>query len=739
MGGGKGEISITGSGTSPVSEYSEMSNVLPTDFPVFEDGAGEVETMPPGGWVDDGGPPWYYEFTNTLSDFDYFGFSLYAFFFNRVDSVGELAADGDYYIDFATNRVYIYGVAGSAPAFEGYCHMAEAQVEVTGDGPTALVEDFYDTPMNGVGVIRLGSLRPTYRVPETNLSTAIDAVTTLRFSNGIVYGFAHNSTSDNAYNQTPSRKGRGGFYYSEDDGATWSRSGHTVPGWEENGIDSEYYDQWLNGAPVRYPYPNPSPPPNELYYTWNLGGSEVSYCGVSELSVITNSTNFNTPTQGVGFMPMSSDGAFGLFFTTRTVGHIHMTGKFALSGTDVVFVPAQSYGRYWHTTPQIPYHLRKPSMTSDGYFSGNSMSLRAVCRDARAIIDPLAYGGYVYGITSNKEVVRFLFDGESYFYGAPSEVIKLSTLSGNSSSTNRITSTYDPLTDTMWLHAFTYITFTGGWGFRYHRSSDGGFTWSSVNFAQTHDPDWGSSNWRYDGEAKHMNNIQILVSPDCRNLFMSTYHQESFGFLSYRWVSSHLWRSTDHGVSWDKLSQGRPFDTGSGTGTQGWSRGADGYYRTPGNLFISFLGEAGATPPTVFYIICNQYVYGNIYRFETNLTGSHAGALDSITFPAFNEEPHINGNPDEYGGWRRQYSLTGNPNGDIFLDDHSPRYNESILPCGFHRQGTSVQKINDYFYRTGGYGKHKYLDAGCNNYGSSPYDRGDYIEFSIAPIDATTR
>ena len=133
MGGGKGEISITGSGTSPISEYTRMDTVLPADFPVFEDGAGEVEVMPPGDWVNAGGPPWYFEFVeNTLSDFDYFGFSLYSFFENEVSSVGALAADGDYYMDFSANRVYIYGYLGVAPAFEGYCHMAEEQFEVTG-------------------------------------------------------------------------------------------------------------------------------------------------------------------------------------------------------------------------------------------------------------------------------------------------------------------------------------------------------------------------------------------------------------------------------------------------------------------------------------------------------------------------------------------------------------------------------------------------------------------------------
>ncbi len=144
--GGKGDIDIdiTG-GADPRDDYARVSDALPIEWVTFGDGAGDVELMVFGNWVNDGGPPWYYTFTTlTMSDYDYFGFSLYLFFQTKVGSIGALATDGDYFLDISANRVYIYGLTGSAPTADGYCHMAPEQIEWETTGPISMYEDRAD-------------------------------------------------------------------------------------------------------------------------------------------------------------------------------------------------------------------------------------------------------------------------------------------------------------------------------------------------------------------------------------------------------------------------------------------------------------------------------------------------------------------------------------------------------------------------------------------------------------------
>lgn len=760
--GGKGDFDFDVSGgAEPRDDYIPMAEALPIDFPVFEDGAGEIEefvTSGAGQNIFYSDPYWYFQSTFTFSTTPgtdgYFGFSDTVHYIppQRKNSLGDVLIEGDHYIDFTNNRVYSWGGVGSPdpgsqPINTTFVHMCERQFTVSGAGQIVLLEDHYEE-FGGMGAKRIGSFRPTYRTDGDVNTAALHSQQVLNFLNGRCYGFAANSLSRNQWNVTPSRAGRGGFYYSEDDGETWHRStGFSTKGppWRPQAPSYEG-DQGLNNEPVERDL-DAGDPGFPGVYQWNLTGSEIPYGGVEDITNITNATQYNTPTGPIGFMPMSGDGTFGMFFSKKTPGTFYTTGELTFPGLDVV--DAQSYGKGWRAHPQIPYHASKKSLLGNGVISGNSMRLLAVCRDARTLVDPITYGGNVFGITREREVIKISVDATVWLGGSPT-VTKQYVLPGIASDAQSITSTYDPLTGKMWLHAFTRWNNLGGsgtFGFYYSRSDDEGLSWTTINFPAVHDPWWGHGNWRYDGEAKHAHTLQFLVSPESQTLWVSMYSQVSFGFLSYRYVASHIFRSIDHGVTWDKLSAGAPFDTGSGTGTQGWSRGADGFFRTPGWLSTVFLGDPLEAPPTEFYIFADQWQFTNIFHFKVNYTGAHGAALDSITFPSFEEEPHIAGNPDIYGGFKYRgwiIEFSGSNQGDTFLDDHSPNYDGTTgeLPCGFQKQGATVQKMNDYYFRSGGFGKHYTLGAagrptGCDQYNANEWDRGDYVEFSILPLDAT--
>lgn len=219
--GGKGDIDIdiTG-GADPRNDYVSIADVLPAEWAEFPDGAGDVEEMLSGNWVDAGGPPWYYEFTElTMSDYDYFGFSLYLYFQVEVGSIGALAADGDYYLDFTNNRVYIYGYGG-APAADGYCHMCPEQIEVSGTGP--LVDAYYE---------QTGVLYPSGpKSISMTSSFAHKAQWLFRWpENGNLLAYIIHPISvtnwwplDTPMQFEPSTSHYFAIWWSDDDGATWN-------------------------------------------------------------------------------------------------------------------------------------------------------------------------------------------------------------------------------------------------------------------------------------------------------------------------------------------------------------------------------------------------------------------------------------------------------------------------------------------------------------------------------------
>ena len=131
--GGKGELTLERAPTEPFDEYAHMSDVLPDDFPVFDDGAGEVEEIPSS--LPDDGTLFYFQSSYTFDDlpgFDgYFGFSNDTTYHNRVSSYGDVLAAGDYYIDFTTNRVYSYLDNFSLT----YVHLCPRQISISGAGP----------------------------------------------------------------------------------------------------------------------------------------------------------------------------------------------------------------------------------------------------------------------------------------------------------------------------------------------------------------------------------------------------------------------------------------------------------------------------------------------------------------------------------------------------------------------------------------------------------------------------
>ena len=145
--GGKGEIDVGGhGGTEPRDDYVHMSDILPDDFPVFPDGAGEVEEYFTSGGsqnVFSDGTYWYFQSSFDFDTFPqsdgFFGFSNDVVYADRVNTLVEVVTLGDYFLDFVNDRVYSYRNPGDPPSTQPptgmFVHMCERQITIFGAGP----------------------------------------------------------------------------------------------------------------------------------------------------------------------------------------------------------------------------------------------------------------------------------------------------------------------------------------------------------------------------------------------------------------------------------------------------------------------------------------------------------------------------------------------------------------------------------------------------------------------------
>lgn len=213
--GDKGDFDIGGTGGgTPRDDYVQMNVVLPADFPTFEDGAGEIEEIPAG--LPDDGTLYYFQSSfvfNTFPGTDgFFGFSNDVFYNNKVDSYGEVVASGDYFIDFATDRVWSYDNTTSP----SYVHICERQIEITASGPLIIRSITMVAEIDGADLQRWGadqdgdypSFYPEYK----------DNIT----DNAKFARMSYLPGNEDLYTCYWSGNDGGQYYFSDDGGRTWT-------------------------------------------------------------------------------------------------------------------------------------------------------------------------------------------------------------------------------------------------------------------------------------------------------------------------------------------------------------------------------------------------------------------------------------------------------------------------------------------------------------------------------------
>lgn len=213
--GGKGDFDISGSGgADPRDEYAPMNEVLPSDFPYFEDGAGEVEEIPGGLPTDTG--LYYFQSSYTFNSFPgtdgFFGFSNDVTYAERKNSLGAVLAAGDYFIDFISNRVYSYMDNFST----SYVHLCEAQIEFESDGPIAIPEERVEL----IGFLNTDITDETFGGGRT----LPNYIATHNYGDGIVLAWFHSWSSTGFPDHS-------GFYRSEDGGQTFTQLSVANEGW----------------------------------------------------------------------------------------------------------------------------------------------------------------------------------------------------------------------------------------------------------------------------------------------------------------------------------------------------------------------------------------------------------------------------------------------------------------------------------------------------------------------------
>ena len=695
--GDKGQLEITGSGTSPISEYAHMSTVLSDEFPVFEDGAGEVEEMLSGNWINDGGPPWYYPFTTiTLSDFDYFGFSLYLYFTNEVSSIGALAADGDFFLALGTNRVYIYGYLGGAPAADGYLHACADQFIVEGAGPLAMPEQGYPPGISGIrkiGDLHNGTLKYT-GIKNIHLHKL----------GSKVHAFGEGSHNDADWDQ--GETDRLGFFYSDDSGETWNWS-----------------SQWLRNQPITWaqPFPDPDKILDANEYDVPLGDTPIN---------IGNATSYLTQTGGHGFMPMSADGTLMIY---GVLGSANETFFFTPDG-----------GASWKKAAHTHTYAFKDSY--DLPTPGDRFEPQGMCRDASVIVDPspITGKGWVFYIldrrtspnncitkvdlAANKTEIPPLFlafwDYEPGIVSWTGSDGSARTIQASGSVfTGRpwwISSTYDAVAAKTWLHVLTLHT---DGHFRYYRSDDEGVSWGGVLFQATHDPNYvasGGNNEQRGLRSGYTPNL--MISPNCQDLWMVlTYGETNGPFTDYG--SNHIYRSLDHGVTWDKFSEGI---SGDHPFAKGMTRGSGGFLnaQSPGSVQLLFLNSSHDE----FILKRSKWYFEEFTYWRVNRTGTHSGALEEATDITIDERFYFN--YFHAGGSSPMWGA-----GNLGTD----------LACGYASGNRGWQVLNDNYFMapnradfSSNFGGYNCINSWHSNGALlNPYARGGIVEISVLPTDAT--
>ena len=694
--GGKGDIdiSITG-GAEPRDDYARVSDALPLEWATFEDGAGEVELMEFGNWVNDGGPPWYYPFTVlTLSDYDYFGFSLYLFFQTEVSSIGALAADGDYYLDKTNDRVYIFGYLGGAPTADGYLHACADQFIVIGGGPLEMPEQGY--PPGEVGIRKIGDLHNGV-LKFTGIKNIL-----LHALGSKVHAFGEGSKNDADWDQ--GETDRLGFFYSDDGGETWTWS-----------------NQWLYRQPITWrQFPGPDQIIDANEYDIPLDKTPIN---------VGNATSYLTQTGPYGFMPMSADGTLMIY------------GVLGSSNETFFFTP--DGGVNWRKAAHTHTYTYKDSY--DLPTPGNRFEPQGMCRDASVIVNPSPTTGkaWVFYVldrrqapnnlitkidlaASKVEIPPLFLAFWGYLPGSDasfaSDGSARTIQASGSVFTGRpwwITSTYDTVAGKTWLHVMT--KHTNGFIY-YYRSDDEGVSWSGVPFQSTHDPNYVASGGNNEQRGlRSAYTANLLISPNCQDLWMVvTYGEQNGPFTDYG--SNHIYRSLDHGVTWDKLSAGI---SGDHPFAKGMTRGSGGFLnsQSPGAIQLMFINDSYDE----FILKRSKWYFEEFTYWRVNRTGSHAAAIEEATDISIDERFYFNFFHSGGGGpiWG-----AGNLGTELACGYASGNKGWQVLDQ-YHFMAPNRADFSDSF---GGYNCTNSWHA--NGALLNPYTRGGVAEITIAPSDA---
>jgi len=211
------------------------------------------------------------------------------------------------------------------------------------------------------------------------------------------------------------------------------------------------------------------------------------------------------------------------------------------------------------------------------------------------------------------------------------------------------------------------------------------------------------------------------MSPNSIDLWMIlSYGEQNGPFTDY--ASNHIYRSLDHGVTWDKLSEGI---SGDHPYAKGMTRGAGGFLnaQSPGRPQLLFINDSYDE----FVLRRDKWYFEEFTYWRVNRTGTHSTVIEETYDISIDERFYFN---YFHAGGSSPMWGTGNIGTDFPCGIASGSRGWSVLD-EWHMMAPNRADFSSNF---GGYN--------CTNSWHSngallnPYARGGIAEITIAPTDA---
>jgi hypothetical protein len=526
--GGKGEFDVSGGGgADPRDDYAHMADALPDDFPVFEDGAGEIEEIPNGLTFD--APLYYFQSSYVFNDFPgtdgFFGFSDDTTYNDRKDTKVELVEAGDFWVDFTLNRIYSYTNNSS----DSYMHICERQLGFFATGPIAITEERVSVlgMMNDDITDETNSFQA--RTSPGNIVGIKGWWANVDPANVLGFFYTDQDTIDEVDHM--------GFYYSTDGGETFTQGTTTVDAWNNftayvSGDEVIHGGTWYrcnNGHTNQEP-------PNASY--WNeIEAWTPDFWGVNRWSKHAAGVQIGNGIPGI--TNVFGERA-GTLLTAANLGQgyaIHLSNK----GNYVYVSDSSQKGSVWRR-----WNLKdklSPNVTGEKFCAARNPRIS----HSDPVQAALASNNFYMFVLGNYHGGLGFSDGLQ----GPADFVEVTDAHiGESAGVNRVNdsvgdeaiakmiATYDQPSNQIIIQGW-HIGISGP-DYNYVFSNSGGIAFTRYRWRDRFASETGGDDWW----------MEVCYSPDCKNCY-ATMRRSSAADPAEVW----FWRSLDYGWTWQRIGR----------------------------------------------------------------------------------------------------------------------------------------------------------------------------------------